>query len=63
MCSNSEGIANLNSIVTLLIFEKSSNACSRLTVKEFDNKILEILYEKAEDDVIDKEMDEASDYK
>ena len=35
----------------------------RSDLKEFDNKILEILYEKAEDDVIDKEMDEASDYK
>ena len=35
----------------------------RSDLKEFDNEILEILYEKAEDDVIDKEMDEASDYK
>ena len=35
----------------------------RSDLKEFDNEILEILCEKAEDDVIDKEMDEASDYK
>ena len=35
----------------------------RSDLKEFDNKTLEMTYEKAEDDVIDKEMDEASDYK